>query len=512
MTDPTDLSDRLRRSALFFAAFFALTLFAAYLRIRDIEARPLHSDESVNFLFIEGLFKDWMYPYSHENYHGPLYFFGMGLGIKLIDDSVLGVRAASIFFGTLLLTGLLPLRRLMGDAFVLIAGFLLAISPSFVFHARYAIHESLLVTASLWFASSAFLLWSKFERSGAILLGAALGVMIATKETWPVTVAAVGLGLLFVGNPWPRAKRALMLRQELFLGYLIGLVVIVLAFTNGLQSGQGLREFFLAIPQWIGRGNSDVGHFKPTEYYVSKLLWPVEPELILALVAAPLLSLLYWYSPKLLEKSEHTPVRLAFLRFLLLWSLAVVGVYSKIPYKTPWLIINLTLPLVLLLAWEIWAFAASPVLLARAVGMLICFAAVFTSYRSTSRLCYASEALIPDRLLRIDQHQPYGEGNPYSYVHTSPPMLELVRDIDAYIATHPDARVLIGVDGYFPLPYYLRKHHTHLAYLKTKDPAAWKDKYEVMIVEQTVNWSDPGFTKKYYRLSDYGESNTYFKR
>lgn len=508
---------------LFYPLMLLILGLAYYLRAEGIESRPLHSDESVNFLFIEGLFRDGIYPYSHENYHGPLYFFLMGLGIKSFNDSVLGVRLAAVVTGTLLILGVLPLRRYLGTPLVLVSAFFLAIAPSFVFHSRYAIHETLLVAASLYFASTCFLLWTKGLKSSAVVVPLAASVMLSTKETWVIAAASVAVGLLFTGEcnaglswkekflsiaPWMRIERA---REQLFLGYVLGLIVLVLSFSNGLKSGNGLHEFFMALPQWIGRGSGDVGHFKPFDYYVKKLIQTAEPNLNIGFGLSFLLGIAGSFFPQIFPARRDRELSLGYFRFLFAWSLFSVAVYSFIPYKTPWLIINLTLPLVLIQAWTIATLFESPLIAIKVVGVIAFAITSLTFSKNTARFCYSDSSVIPE-IIGSKEHLPYGEANPYSYVHTDPGMLRLIADLNAYWESHPNARVLIGVDGYFPLPYYLRKHASQLAYLKTKDPQAWKDQYDVILVDQTVKYADPNFEMKYYRLSDYGESNTYFKK
>jgi hypothetical protein len=91
-------------------------------------------------------------------------------------------------------------------------------------------------------------------------------------------------------------------------------------------------------------------------------------------------------------------------------------------------------------------------------------------------------------------------------------MRDLVRDLYHYRKLHPQAKVLVGVGGYWPLPYYLRDWRGTLGYLTTKDPQAHAPNYQVMILDRDVRWNLPGWAKKYYRLSDVQESHTFFLR
>ena len=48
----------------------------------------------------------------------------------------------------------------------------------------------------------------------------------------------------------------------------------------------------------------------------------------------------------------------------------------------------------------------------------------------------------------LSDSKPYGPDNPFSYVHTSPDMLDLVDDIERVWAVKPGSKVLIAVAQY----------------------------------------------------------------
>ncbi len=119
--------------------------------------------------------------------------------------------------------------------------------------------------------------------------------------------------------------------------------------------------------------------------------------------------------------------------------------------------------------------------------------------------------LAGQRVWKYNFSVPYGNSNPYSYVHTRDGMLRMVDDLKAYMKKHPDAGVLVGVGGYWPLPYYLRDLQK-IGYERITEPESRADRYDVLILDSTVAWENPGWLRKYYRLSDVQESNTYFRR
>lgn len=510
---------------VFSLLFVAVVVSTLWLRVHDIANRPLHNDEGVNYFFIEQLRDLGYYPYSHENYHGPSYFYLTGLVTALLGDAELGLRGSAILVGTLTVPLLLLLLP-FGRAFVLLSAVLFALSPSLTFYARYAIHETLFLFAGLGGGISLFR-WLREERALWLYLGALfLGVFIATKETFIITLFSLGLATLSLGD-W-RAKAALVRAQWQHVCWAILLAVIVtFAFFTGLFRWMvGLREMLLAVPQWIGRGHGDTGHFKPFWYYGNMFL-QAEPVVLLAVLLPGVALLIQQFSSagrravvppvgpaprKNLKKrsvesasvestaTTVSPKRsssdLLFIRYLSVWAVTSFVVYSAVQYKTPWLIINLTAPLLLCSAW--WSVRLSSA--SRPWRLAFVGVGVFA--------CVLQGAKMAEYVFRM----PYGNGNPFSYVHTTAGMVELMSDIERYWEKHPGAMVLIGVNGYWPLPYYVRNHKQLVHYVSSDDVHAYKDRYDILVMDRSVDWQDGGWARKYYRLSDVQESHTFFRR
>ncbi len=509
-----------------FSLFFvAVVVGALWLRVHDIANRPFHNDEGVNYFFIEQLRELGYYPYSHENYHGPSYFYLTGLVTALLGDSELGMRGSAILVGTLTLPLLLLLLP-FGRGFVLLSALLFALSPSLTFYSRYAIHETLFLFAGLG-GGIALYRWLREQRVCWLYFGAVLlGVFIATKETFIITLFSLLLAALSLGG-W-RAKAALVRSQWQHVCWAVLLAVIVtFGFFTGLFRWMvGLREMLLAVPQWIGRGHGDTGHFKPFEYY-AKIFLQTEPVVFLAVVL-PLVALLVqrWWpalqpssalpaksvsgkkgggkppqpAPAMPPAATSTPIdasdELLFIRYLSVWAATSFLVYSAVQYKTPWLIINLTAPLLLCAAWWMARLGAG-------------------TFRF--RFAYVGVGLLAvvlqgARMVEYVFQLPYGSGNPFSYVHTTAGMVELMSDIERYWEKHPGAMVLIGVNGYWPLPYYVRNHKQLVHYVSSDDVSAYKDRYDILVMDRSVDWQDGGWARKYYRLSDVQESHTFFRR
>ena len=131
--------------------FWVILILAALLRVTQLDVRPFHHDEGVNNHFINELFDRGYYPYSHENYHGPLYFYLLGASVTFFGDSEAAFRLTSVVTGLVLVAIPFFYRRRLGERVALLSSLFLALSTSMIFYSRYAIHEIPFVAAELWF-------------------------------------------------------------------------------------------------------------------------------------------------------------------------------------------------------------------------------------------------------------------------------------------------------------------------------------------------------------------------
>ena len=503
---------------VFFSAFLCIALLAAGLRSYDLVSRPLHNDEGVNFFFLQSIGEKGYYEYSHENYHGPAYFYWSYLWLRLFGENEAGVRAAAAITGVLTLLLLLPLRRTEGDAFVLTAALLLALSASHVYYSRYAIHENLFVCASLGVGISVYL-WARVRERIYLYSGClSLALLIATKETFVIALFCIGLAALLLGDraraledfhsssrPLPKAAALLetalpyrewwarvkdLVRQwpHVFWGALFFFVALAALFSGGFQWSKGLDELLQGVPQWVGRNQSDTGHFKPFWYYAKSVIWLSEPWLALVL-ACPIFALA--------TRLALRPGRAyQFAVFSTAWTLLSFVVYSVLNYKTAWLVINITTPAVLALAWWLAALWQG--------GMAANYAAIALLGAILGASAYTADL--------YNFKVAFGKSNPFSYVHTSQGMLDLAHDTAHYLRSHPRAKVLVGVASYWPLPFYYRAIASQLGYMETKDPAAYAAQYDILIIDSRTPWNPPAsqWKKKYYRLSEVQEAYAYF--
>ena len=132
-------------------ACLAIMALAVFLRLYDINLKPMHHDEGVNGFFLKDLYGNNKYHYDPNNYHGPtLYYFSLAVSVingvlfgKEAGLSTFSVRFTTVLFGLGTVGLIFLLRKKLGDIATLTAAALLAISPGMVFISRYFIHEML---------------------------------------------------------------------------------------------------------------------------------------------------------------------------------------------------------------------------------------------------------------------------------------------------------------------------------------------------------------------------------
>lgn len=490
--------------------FFVLVLAAFLLRCYQIDVRPFHSDEGVNFHFVREVLRDGMYHYSHENYHGPLYFYLSAAAARILGHTVAGFRAASILIGAGLILLLLPLAQNCGRRFVLLAALFIAVSPSLVFMSRYAIHEMLFAALSLSLAIDLYRLFCLRQEDGLMSAAFSLALLVSTKETYVLTLFCLAFSILLVCGFKEPLIALKEYRKTVYISFWIFLGTIIVLHSGGFKSFQGVREFFLGVAQWIGRGTGDMGHFKPFWYYLVDVILPTEPYLAVLIVVLPVFTFLALLRSPVYISINELRARMSFPVYVSSWFLLAFVVYSSVPYKTPWLVINITLPGLILLAWCLdRMFELSTRF--RRIALLLTAIVTAVSLNNLVFFNYDANA-INLKKPALEKSIPYGPGNPFSYVHTAPGMLSLVEDVRQYWRVNPEAKVLIGVKTYWPLPFYFQDREANTGYMLADDVDRFSGEYDVIIADAKTNWRNPDWSSKYYRLSDVQESVTYFRR
>lgn len=414
------------------AAPWLLLTLAGALRLPRLGLRPLHHDEGTNVIFLLRLLREGGYDYDPSNYHGPLLYLLSAVPMLLFGASTEMLRAAPAVLGTLMAGLPWCLRREIGRFGAVAAGVLLATSPSLVYYSRDNIHEIYLVFLTLLLVTGVVRGLGSSQTGWAILAGAAAGGLLATKETAWLTLVALLAGLVGSrrgGLPAPR--RAALAAFALTTGALA-----LALYSDLFTEPGGLRRPIEALLLWGRRGLHGDGHFKPWWYFPGILVRD-EPAILLTALAGAVMAV---------RRRDR------FAGFLAAWGAVIMVLYSCIPYKTPWLVLNLVLPLALLggRAFGVGpdrarpSGAAVPGRRLAAAGILLAAAAVVSARRAFDLA-----------FVRYDDDR----ASALVYVQTRRDALRLVARIEDFARRHPLGRSLpiqILSPDYLPLNWYLR--------------------------------------------------------
>ena len=185
-----------RLSARTCILFGCLMLLAAALRLPQLAARPMHSDEAINADKLGVLLERGEYRYSAADYHGPTlidaaWVLARAEGIThYVDLTETTLRLIPALAGILLVgmhIFLVPYAGLLGAA---ASALLTALSPAMVFYSRNSIHEMLLVLFTFAFLLASLRYWKQRRTAWAVGAGIFAGLMLATTGEPDLTVPA----------------------------------------------------------------------------------------------------------------------------------------------------------------------------------------------------------------------------------------------------------------------------------------------------------------------------------
>jgi uncharacterized protein (TIGR03663 family) len=459
--------------SLWVTASAAILATGAFLRLYDLNLVPLHHDEGVNGIFLLHLVRDGFYQYDPLNYHGPtLYYFAAvipwlskflfgksfeaGYGL-----STFAIRFVTVAFGVATIWLVLTLRRRIGTIAALTGAALLALSPGALYLSRYFIHEPLLVFFTLALVITSLKFYESLRLPFLLLAAAAAALLFATKETAIITTAVLLIGLTativlarlrethkYKSKPGKKRAELTTIREYISsiterFGGLSSLAIlsiaalslfltIVILFYSSFFTNypKGLYDAVRTFNVWAKTGTQI--HLKPWWTYFAWMIKEESPVLLLGLVGAVLA---IW------RGSNRFAVFTAF------WALGILAAYSLVPYKTPWLMLNLVVPFAIMGGYALEEIYKQ----ARARKHPL-----FTVALAVLALVIASYQAIQLNFVHYDD-----EREVYVYVHTRRDIFPLLAEIDSIAkraGTGEQSPITITSTEYWPFPWYLRRY------------------------------------------------------
>ncbi len=463
------LSPRVRKW-LFLAAGAVFILAMALLLLSGLKDRPLHNDEGVNAWFLERLIKNNVYRYDPANYHGPsLYYIQLvttwiysfltsPLHFSWSDTSAItatSIRLGVVGGGLMVLCGIFASHRRLGRLGTMTALVLMGTSSCFIFYSRYFIHEIFFVLFTLTMYLGLVYFRDTRRPVYFYLACASAALLYATKETSVIVFTVMALAFISaeVGafmlrgfrRPTPYQtirKQAYVFYRSIGTRYWIGLGIAFLIwgllYSSFFTNPKGLIDSVRTYFTWTKTG-IESGHEKRFGYFFEDLLLLYEsPILFLAVVGA------------IMAVASRRRTGL----FLFFWALGIFLAHSIIPYKTPWLVLSILLPMTLLAGYGVQTLAgylyrkehlalvmpALPLLLLVTAGLMV------RQFPKTVWMTF------------VDNDN---EIYPHIYVHTSRDIYRLVQDIDVIaersgLGNEMEINVVSEVE--WPMPFYLRHY------------------------------------------------------
>lgn len=461
---------------VWYAASISILLAAAFLRLYDYALKPLHHDEGVNGFFLARLVREGVYQYDPQNYHGPtLYYFAL-LTTKLFGLNTFAIRLVPALFGLGTVWLILCLRPQLGALGALSAAALLAVSPGAVYLSRYFIHESQFLFFTLGIVVAALRFYEEAEPVYLLLASASAALLFATKET-----AIISAGVLFIAlvmtdfylapkgiHAWlrkladvepteeeerrPRRGRKNQARAEAvsevggrglerfggvsrfallsLSAVACFLLVNVLFYSSFFTYSKGVTDAIGTFKFWTKTGKSAHVH----EWYTYlRWLWQEEAPLLVLGAAGAVLSALLGRN------------RFAF--FAGLWAVGITAAYSLVPYKTPWLTLNLIVPLAIISGYTVSVIYRWD-------------ESIFTAL-ATSVVLGAALTICGYQMVALNFYHYDDDTYPYVYAHTQREVLQLVDEINRLATragTGKETTIAVASPDYWPLPWYLRDY------------------------------------------------------
>jgi uncharacterized protein (TIGR03663 family) len=522
-----------------------ILIVAAVARLTLLSIKPPHFDEGVNGWFVDQMTQTGFYHYDPTNYHGPLHFYILFLAQTLLGRHiwVLRLPLALMSLATVGLT--IRFDRFIGRGAALWAAAAMAVSPGCVFYGRYAIHEYWLVFSLMLGAWGLFGLWQSGERKYFWAVWTGITVAVLTKETYILHFAACLLTLPCVWvlgrlSPAGETKGAAPQKWtvvDMTLGVVLFFGCVVFFYSGGFMDPHapmlGLKGMFAAFGDWAHTGKVGNGHEKPWFYWLTLFghyewpscvgllaaltcVLPRVPRFVWAIAAAAVALWLgfcgaawalalgdeaaglghanmsrdtVWFTwPYLLLcaaflfavicANSRTP---RFIRALAIYGIGTLVAYSIIHYKTPWCIVSLTWPFLLLFGYGV-DFAL------KEYGMPV---GVLTGTVLAANIC---------DMVALNFWRYTNPKEPYVYVQTFSAINDLMNPLNELVARDPANYQISGnilMDSYHPIPWLLGDF-TNIGYYEANSNPTKMDADFLMVDDSRVDDVEDALHDQYF--------------
>lgn len=473
--------------------FVIVIFFSIFFRLSDLDNRPFHTDEAVHAVKFGELLETGNYTYDPIEYHGPTLNYFTTISsiftnkVTFSETTEFIYRVIPAITSLLLLIMFLFLRNEIGDRKLFLILFIVGFSPSFVFYSRYYIQESMLVTFSFSMILSVYKYYLSKNLKWVIVSGVLAGLIFATKETSIIFFASFVCSLLVLHLSKRINLRNFSTIYHLFYFVATFIIISVLFYSSFFTNPQGIIDSVSTFFNYFNKAGSNTEHVYPWYYYFEFILFTNNKLILFTQIPLFIFSVLGIYFS--FTKKSHL-----FFSIISIISIFQAIVYSLIPYKTPWLILNFWIGFLILAGFgisEIFRKIKSSnfrIVFSFIIGIIFSFHLYQTILTSFT--------------------YPYQPENPFTYSQPTPDIISASQKVENVLDSIPNKdEIFINViaknNDYWPLPWYLRKFPN----------IAWNNSIPNSIYKYQLIISSPEFEEelinKLYSLPPSGEKNLY---
>ncbi len=341
-----------KKNIALFIVFILLIALAFLLRLYHLNERVFHHDEAAVGYFTYKLFNDGIYSYD-PSFHGPFMYYTTAEMYRHFGDNIYSSRLLPAIFGSAILFLLIPLRRYIGNAGMVVSAFFLALSPSFLYYSRFYREDIFISFFTLLMLVCAVKYAESYAKNSAwhsvirvfylFMGGVALASMAALKENAYITMALIVLFLFLffirerlykglTGRINKLDKKVLITLAEGIFFILVVIIIFSLFYTGKTFDLYGMKSAFeKAIVHWYEMHRTErIGG--PMYFYLPIMALYELPVLVFGIAG-----IIHYYNKNNL-----------LMTFLGYWAMTNLIIYSYLQEKVPWLVLNPLLPLVLI--------------------------------------------------------------------------------------------------------------------------------------------------------------------
>lgn len=447
--------------------FLLIVLIAFFTRFYMLDYRPLHHDEGVIWYYFEQKILQGEPLLYAPSAHGftPFYLTSIPL---FFEDNIFNFRFATALFGSLVVVVFWFFRKILGDRVMLIASFLVAVSPSLIYYSKFGGFAFMLVnfiTLLILYCGIKYYTTRQSKWVYFIFILFAFG--ITSHEI--ILIPFLIFGMFFVAFNIVKGDLFLFKKNNLIhlvLAFCLGVLIIIFIMTNAFSDFGNLSN--ITFDAFFSRTLE--GHDGDLWEYLLIFI-PVE----FAGFIGILLYLIFF------KKSNLN-------LFFLVWCFGSILVLSIFPYKTPWMFTTALLPILIsagigfnsFIEWcenekykQIFCFF---------ILIILVISILFSNF--TINYAYVNGKM---------------EINPLNYAGPLDDFYRLLDDINK-LHLDSNSKILFALNSHWPLNYYLRDY---MIYYFNSDPIELdygrdSQSYDLIVVSSQTTFDETKF-------KEYGE-------